>query len=80
MGGKEKAGVIGYNSHFRAVVARLIKDSILKVYKYVRILFESRIKVSIMVLWLQSGVVDPSDDLSPFLLKVVGLSSTKKHS
>ena len=80
MGGREKAGVIGYNSHFHAVVTHVINDSILKVYKYIRILFESRIKVSIMVLRLWSGAVDPRDDLSPFLLKVVGLSSTKKHS
>ena len=52
MGGRKKAGVVGYNGHFRAVVACLIKDSLLKVYKYIRIPFESRIKVSIMVLWL----------------------------
>ena len=76
MGGKEKAGVIGYNSHFRAVVARLIKDSILKFYKYIRILFKSRIKVSIMVLRMRSRAVDPRDELSPLLLKVAGLSST----
>ena len=76
MGGMEKAGVIGYNGHFRAVIAPLIKDSILKFYKYIRILFKSRIKVSIMVLRLRSGAVDPRDDLSPFLLKVVGLNLT----
>ena len=69
MGGREKAGVIGYNSHFHAVVARLIKDSILKFYKYIWILFKFRIKVSNMVLWLRSGAVDPLDDLSPFVSK-----------
>ena len=68
--GGEKAEVISYNVHFRAIVARLIKDSILKIYKYIRVLFKSRIKVSIMVLRLRSGAVDPCDDLSPFLLKV----------
>ena len=64
MGGRKKAGVVGYNGHFRAVVACLIKESILKIYKYVWILFISRINVSIMVLWLRSGAVDPCDDLS----------------
>lgn len=80
MGGREKARVIGYNGHFRAVVACLIKDSILKIYKYVRILFVSRIKVLIMVLRLQSRAINPRDDLSPFLLKAVGLNLTIKHS
>ena len=76
MGGGEKAGVIGYNGHFRAVVACLIKDPLLKFYKYIRIFFISGIDVSNMVLWLRSGAVDPLDDLSPFLLKVAGLNST----
>ena len=76
MGGGEKAGVIGYNGHFRAVVARVIKNSLLKLYKYVRILFISGIQVPNMVLWLRSGAVDPLDDLSPFLLKAAGLNST----
>ena len=79
MGGGEKAGVIGYNDHFCAVVARPIKDSLLKIYKYIRILFKSRIKVSIMVVRPWSAAVDPRDDLSPFLLKVAGLSSTKRN-
>ena len=72
MGGGEKAGLIGYNSHFHAVIARLIKDSLLKFYKYIRIFFISGIQVSNMVLWLWSRAIDP-DDLSPFLLKIVGL-------
>ena len=76
VGGGEKAGVIGYNGHFRAVVARLIKDPLFKLYKYIRIFFISGIQVSNMVLWLRSRGVDPLDDLSPLLLKVVGLNST----
>jgi len=43
MGGGEKAGVIDYNGYFRAVIARLIKNSLLKLYKYVRIFFISGI-------------------------------------
>ena len=76
MGGREKAGVVGYNGHFRAVIPHMIKDSILKIHKYVRILFVSRIKVSIMVLRLRSGAVNLLDDFSPFLSKAAGLDST----
>ena len=36
--------------------------------------------ISIMVLRLRSGAVDPLDDLSPFLLKAVGLDSVMKHT
>jgi hypothetical protein len=39
----KKAGVIGYNSHFRAVTARLIKNSLLKLSLYIRIFFISGI-------------------------------------
>ena len=76
MGGGEKAGVIGYNGHFHAVVARLIKDPLLKFYKYIRIFFISGIQVLNVVLWLRSGAVDPLHDLSLVLLKVAGLNST----
>ena len=76
MRGGEKAVVIGYNGHFRAVVARLIEDPLLKFYEYIRIFFISGIQVSNMVLWLRSGAVVPLGDLSPFLLKVPGLNST----
>mgnify|MGYP005849227727 CR=1 FL=1 len=74
VGGGEKAGVIGYNGHFRVVVAHLIKDP-LKLYENIRIFFKSGIYVSNMVPRLRSGTMDPRDDLSPFLLKIVGLST-----
>jgi hypothetical protein len=35
MGEGKKAGVIGYNSHFRAVIACLIKNSLLKLSLYI---------------------------------------------
>ena len=73
VGGGEKAGIIGCDGHFRAIVASLIKDPLLELYKYVRILFKSRIQVSNMVLRLWSGAIDPRDNLSPFLLNIVGL-------
>jgi hypothetical protein len=75
-GGGEKAGVVGYNGHFRAVVARLIKDSLLKFYEYILIFFKSGIQVPIMVLWLRSRAVDPLNDLSPLLSKIAGLNLT----
>ena len=49
MGGGEEAGVIDYNGHFCAVVARLIEDSLLELYEYIWILFKSRIQVQNMV-------------------------------
>ena len=73
LGGGEKTGVIDYNGLFLAVIARLIKDPLLKFYKYIRIFFKSGIQVSNMVLWLRSGALDPLDNLSPFLLKVADL-------
>ena len=72
MGGRKKAGVVSYNGHLRAIITCLVKDSTLKIHEYVRIFFVSRIKVTIMVLRLRSGVVDPLNDLSPFLLKTAG--------
>ena len=76
VGSRKKTRIIGNNGHFRAVVARLIKDPLLKFYKYIQIFFISGIQVSNMVLWLRSGAVYPLDDLSPLLLKVAGLNST----
>ena len=75
MGGRKKARVVGHNGHLHAVIARLIKDSILKIHEYFWIFFVSRIKVPIMVLRLQGRVVDPLDNLSPFVLKTVRLNS-----
>ena len=76
----EKAGVIGYNGHFCDVVARLIKDPLLELHEYVRILLESGIQVPNMVLRVRSGAIDPRGNLPPFLLKMAGLSSTRCDS
>ena len=69
VGGGEKAGVIGHNGHFCAVVARLIEDPLLELYEYVRTLFISGIQVSIMVFWLWSRAIDPCANLSPIVSK-----------
>ena len=80
MGGWEKAGVIGYNGHFCAVVACLIEDPLLELHEYVWILLKSGIQVPNMVLRLWSRAVDPRAGLPPFLLKAVRLSSTSCDS
>ena len=74
---RENARIVRDDGHFCAVVARLVKYSLIKLYKYVRILFESGVKILVKVLWLWSGAIDPLNDLSPFLLQLDGLVSIK---
>ena len=59
------AGVVGCNSHFRAVKARLIKYSIIELYVYIRILAEARVFVAIVILWLWGRTVNVLDHLPP---------------
>ena len=75
--GKE-TGVIGDDGYICTVIARLIEYSILELHKYVRIFFESGVKVLVVTLWLGGGAVDPLDSLPPFLLQVDRLLSIKK--
>ena len=67
MRGREEAGIIGRDGQFCAIIARLVEDSFLELYEYVRIFFESRIEVPVMILQLWSGAIDPSGDPPPFL-------------
>ena len=76
VGRGEKAGVIGYNGHFRAVITCLIENPLLELYKIIQMLFKSGIQVPNMVLRLQSRAIDPRGNLPPFLLEMTGLSST----
>ena len=62
MGGREKAGVIGYNGHFHAIITRLIENPLLELYGYIRILSESGIQVPIMVLRLRGGAINIRDN------------------
>ena len=50
MRSREEARIIGDDGHFRAIIARLVEYSLLKLYKYVRILFESGVKVQVVAL------------------------------
>ena len=80
MRSRKEAGIIGDDGHFRTIIARLVEYSILKLHKYVRILFESGVKVPVVTLWLGSGAMDPLDSLPPFLLRVDRLLSIKNDS
>ena len=65
---REKAGIVSDDGHFGAVTARLVKHPFPELHEYIRILFESGVKVPVVVLWLWGGAVKPLRDLSPFLL------------
>ena len=75
MRSRKEAGVIGDNGYICTVIAHLIKYSILKLHKYVRILLESGVKVPVVILWLWGGAMDPLGNLPPFLLRIDGLMS-----
>ena len=77
MRGREETGIVGGGGHFCAVIARLVEHPILELHEYVRILFESRVKVPVLILWLWGGAMDPLGDLPPFLLQMDGLMLVK---
>ena len=76
----EKTRVIGDDGHFGAVVARLVKHAILEYHEYIRILFESGVKVPIVALGLWGGAVKPLGNLSPVLLQMDGLTFMESDS
>ena len=80
VGSRKKTRIIGDNGHFCAIVARLVKHPILEHHKYIRILFESGVKVPVVILWLWGGAMDPLGNLPPFLLQMDGLTSIKSDS
>ena len=67
MQGREEAGIVGYDGHFCAIIARLVEDSLLELYEYVWIFIESGVEVPVMVLRLWSGAMDPRGDPPTFL-------------
>ena len=80
--GREKAGIISYNGHFRSIITRLIENPLLELYGYIRILelyeyiwilFESGIQVPIMVLRLRGRAIDLRDNFPPFLSRNGGV-------
>ena len=77
MRGRKEAGIVGDDGHFHAIIARLVEYSILKLHKYIRILFESGVKVPVVILWLWGGAIDSLGNLPPFLLQMDRLMSIK---
>ena len=68
VGSRKKTRVIGDNGHFRAIVAHLVKHPFREYREYVRIFFEPRIQLPVVVLKLWDGAVKPLGDFSPMLL------------
>ena len=79
MRSREEVVVIGDDGHFHAIIARLVEYSILKLHKYIRIFFESGVKVPVVILWLGGGAMDPLGSLPIFLLRVDMLLSMKNY-
>ena len=77
---REKTGIVGGDGHYRAIIARPVEHPILERHEYVRILFESGVKVPVVVLWLRGRAVEPLGDLSPFLLQMDELMFIKSDS
>ena len=69
-----EVGVVSHNGHLRAVKARLIVESIFKLYKYIRILMKSGIFIAIMILWLGVGQLMFSTIASMTTKKIVRVS------
>ena len=67
-GKQEEDRVIGDNGHFRAIVARLVKHPFREYHEYIRIFFEPRMQLPVVVLRLWGGAVKPLGDFSPMLL------------
>ena len=67
MRSREKTGVIGNDGYVCTVIARLIENSIFELHEYVRIFLISGVKIPIVILRLRGKVMDPLDNLSPFL-------------
>ena len=80
MRSREEAGIISDDRYFCTVVARLIEYSILKLHIYVRIFFESGVKVPVVTLRLGGRAMDPLGSLPPFLLRVDRLLSIENDS
>ena len=68
VGSRKKTRVIGNNGHFRGIIAHLVKHPFREYHGYIRIFFEPRIQLPVVVLRLWGGVVKPLSDFSPMLL------------
>ena len=67
-GRRKKAGVIGFDGHFCAVIARVIKDPLLELHGYIWIFFKSGVESPARILWLWRWAVELFHGLFQFLL------------
>ena len=77
MGSWKKTRIISDDGHFRAIIARLVEHPILEHHEYVWILFESGVKVPVVVLSLWYRALELLGDFPPFLLQMDGLMFIK---
>ena len=77
---REEAGIVSDDGHFCAIAALLVKHPIHELHEYIRILFESGVKVPVVILWLWGGATNPLGSLPPFLLQMDGLMLIKNDS
>ena len=76
----EETGIVSNDGHFSAVIAHLVKHPFPELHEYIRILFESRVEVPVVVLWLWCGDLELLGDFPPFLLQMDGLMFMKSNS
>ena len=67
VGSWKKTRIIGDDGHLRAVIARLIKHPFHEYHEYIRVLFEPKIKLPVVVLRLWGGTIKSFGDLPPVL-------------
>ena len=69
VGRREKTGIIGNDGHFCAVIASLVKHPFREYHEYIRVLFEPRIKLPVVVLHLWGRAIKPLGYLPPVLFQ-----------
>ena len=69
MGSWKETRIIDDDGHFCAVIARLVEHPFREYYEYIRVLFEPRIKLPVVVLRLRGRAIKPLGYLPPVLFK-----------
>jgi len=69
VGSWKKTRIIGDDGHFCAIIAHLVKHPFYKYYEYIRVLFEPRIKLPVVVLRLWGRAIKPLGYLPPVLFQ-----------
>ena len=69
VGSRKKTRIIGDDGHFCAVIACLVKHPFREYHEYIRVLFEPRIKLPVVVLRLWGRAIKPLGYLPPVLFQ-----------